>query len=302
MANSNTSDQQTKATTGEQSEDQAGVAKSGVEEGTEETTEETEEEETEEEGDDSDDEDDDSEGVISDAEFNRLKDDPVALRKALNRGFTQKSQQLAPYRKLITALEKSPKETIEALAGQFGIQVVKPKSATEEAVDDLSTRVLKAVKKNLGETYDDLAGPLAQAIHEAAEMVVGDRLKGTESRVEEVVADAALNEANATIAAFEEKYPEWSKHEKAMVALSQRMPPGEGMSQYEYLENLYFLVTREGAQGDAVKKVVKRMSKSAANTDKGGSTVDTKVVALSPGQKPTFAQAAAAARRGERFE
>ena len=74
------------------------------------------------------------------------------------------------------------------------------------------------------------------------------------------------------------------------------------MTEAEYLDNIYYLVTREGKEGDVTKKVAKRM---AASARKGGDdrSVSDRTVSKSPaGKNPTFAEAAAAAKRGETFD
>ena len=54
--------------------------------------------------------------------------------------------------------------------------------------------------------------------------------------------------------------------------------------------------------GDALKAAAKRMSKSAQKGDKSRSIPSSAVSSLPAGKVPTFAEAAAAARRGERLD
>jgi len=241
MAATEASDQQiAKADeqSGEKPQDQAGAGESGVEEveeGVEAAGEEgTEEEEGEEE----------PEGLISDEEFEKLKGDPAKLRGQLQKSYTQKTQrlsrerrELAPWRNLITALEENPADTVSELARQFGIEVVKPKGQ-EEVTETVATKVTAALRKALGDEYGDLADKLGAAIHDAADMVVSERIKETQGRISEMEGDVALQESNRVLAAFSQEFPEWKKHESAMVKLSAQMPPGPNTDQMDYLRNL----------------------------------------------------------------
>jgi hypothetical protein len=122
-----------------------------------------------------------------------------------------------------------------------------------------------------------------------------------EYNVKQVVSDSAQREAALALEAFGKKFPDWQKHEEAMTELSHKLPPGPGMSEAEYLETLYYLVTRDGATGDAVKKVVERMKESAKG-GKPGTTVASKAVSDRPAGPPTFRQAYEAAKAGRRLE
>lgn len=246
--------------------------------------------------------------LIGQERFDALKNDPAALRKELNRAATKKFQQLAksqevlrPYVNLIKALDEDPRAAITTMAKQFGIEL-KEAAKTEEAAQSLDARITESVRAALGEEYGDLADRLGPAIQQVAQMVAEQQGATTRKQLEAVISDSALREANAAIATFEKTHPDYKKHEDAMTELSKKLPPGEEMEEQEYLEILYTLVKRDGATGDGVKKVINKVAKSVENSEKPGSAVSDKHVATTPGKLPTFAEAAAAARRGERFE
>lgn len=280
-----------------QSEDQAGEGDSGVEkqdsdeEGTEEGTEE--------------------EDLLGQAEYDKLKGDPEALRKALNRAATQKFQTLSaerkalePYKDFISALDTDPVAAVTAVARQLGIKI-DGKNATEEktskVVESLSDRITAKVKKALGPDYEDLGAGMGAAIHDALLEAVPELTKSFSEQLNQVTADSAMREASVAIELFAKKYPDWQKHEAAMTALSKKMPPGEGVTEAEYLENLYLLSTRDKATGEGIKKVVTKMQKSAGAAEKPG-RVSEKVVANKSGKPMSFKEAYEMAKRNERAE
>jgi len=289
--------------------DQAGAADTGVKGGAGDST--TEAEETTKETDtDESTGDDTAVDLIGQEKFDKLKDDPAALRKELNRAATKKFQALSkerkamePYSAFIGKLQENPRAAITALAKQLGMEMGEPKTAAaaEAAAQSLDDRVSAVVKASLGPEYEDLADRLAPAIREAAKLVAEESGRPTAEQLDQVIQDSALRESGLAMEAFAKKHPDWKDSEEAMVALSNKMMPGEGMTEVEYLENLYFLVTREANEGEGIKKIVKKMTR-AAQSESGGTTVADTHVSRTSNRPPTFQEAAAAARRGERFE
>ena len=247
--------------------------------------------------------------LIGQDRFDALKNDPAALRKELNRAATQKFQKLAksqqilaPYVDLVKALDADPRAAITTLAKQFGIELKGSEKTTEAATVTMDQRITEAVRTSLGEEYGDLADRLAPAIRQVAQMVAEEHTRPAQEQLESVIQDSALREANLAIETFGKAHPDWEQHEEAMAELSKRLPPGEGMKEDEYLEILYSIVTKDRATGEGVKKVINRVAKAAGGAQGRDTSVSGQHVALTPGKPPSFAEAAAAARRGERFE
>lgn len=299
-------DQQTDETVEQSDEDQAGDEGTGVEEqdGDEPAGDSNESGEGDEES---------SIELIGQEQFDKLKDDPAALRTELNKAATKKFQQLSaarkelePYRAFIKALDDKPVEAITAVAKQFGLKVeghTTTEKETSRVVESLADKITAAVKKSLGPDYDDLSDKLGAAMHDALQLAVPEITKASTQKLDQVINDTAAREAKTALDQFAAKYPDWKKHEAAMTELGAKMPPGEGISEVEYLENLYRLVTMEAKTGDGIKKVVQKMVKNAKAGGNGkDTTVDDKNVSKTPPKRPTFQEAAAAARRGERWE
>lgn len=284
-------DQQTEIVE-EQSQDQADASESGVHESAETTTE-TESNEAEE--------------LLDKDVYERVKDNPELLRKELNKAFTTKSQALSaerkaiePYAEFVRALEEDPRSAVMALAQSLGMKIPE-EGATEKQAKTIGDAIMERVRERLGEEYGDLADKLAPAMAEVAQMVALAVAKPIKEELDSVVDSSTAAQARAAVEAFEKAHPDWKKHEKAMVALSKKLPPGEGMTEAEYLDVLYTIATRDTAIGDSVKKVVSRIGKSTGSGDnKGG--VHSGQVATRSSSLPSFKEAYEAAKRGERIE
>jgi hypothetical protein len=245
--------------------------------------------------------------LIPKARYDELKSDPAKLEKELVKAANKKFREVAtqrkalePYTKFISALDANPKQAISALAKQLGMKI---EGGTEEATSEkMEAALMTSVKKALGPEYEDLADRLIPAISAVTDSMVKEALKPILNRQDEIVSDAAARSSQAAMDVFAKKYPDWDKHEEAMVELSRRLPPGEGMSEVEYLESIYFLVTRDKSEGDAVKRTVDRMKKAAGNSGDRSSTVSKDKVSSRPVKPPTFKEAAEAALRGETLE
>lgn len=275
-------------------------------------------------------------GLISDAEFTALQkthaDDPAALRKALEGAFTKKTQaladerrtleRLAPYQDLIDAYESDPAAVVRTLAEQNGIKLVDDgdeKAAAASGDETTATAVetvLEDFKASLGPDLEYLADGLAPAITKLVERL-------TQSTVEKTVAplkkqQAAILNRDATaqselvMESFGKDHPDWKDHEPAMLKLSQKLQPN-GMSEVEYLGHLYKLVTHDSREqardtdiekkvAERVKATVEKMTKGAASSETRTDDTPDSQVRKRPTGSPTFAEAHAAAKRGERWE
>lgn len=248
--------------------------------------------------------------LISKERYDELKSDPDKLHKELVRAANKKFREVAavrkslkPYAAFIEALDRDPRKAVMAVGEKLGMKFVDSSGGegaktTEEVKDEITAKVRTA----LGEEYGDLADKLIPAIQVVAESVASKIVGPLTQRQEELIQDSAQRESNLALEAFAKKHPDWKKHEGAMVELSEKLQPAKGMSESEYLENLYFLVTREMSSGDEVRRTVDRMRSSASGASGKSSSVPGSKVAERPAKLPSFREAADAALRGERFE
>lgn len=273
--------------------------------------------------------------LITDEEFTALqtkhKDDPAALRKDLVGVFTRKTQALAEEKKsverlrsysdIIDAYESDPEATIKALAKQHNIDLTPAKAGeteTTEETEDAVEQVLSEFKEALGPDLEYLADGLAPAITKLVERLTATTVEKATAPLkkgqETLLTKAATEQTETVMKTFGEKHPDWEEHEPAMLELSKKLQPN-GMGEVEYLETLYALVTRDTSTeatkkqtekqiADGVKAALKKMEQGATNTDtKTRHTPDGQVTTGPPnGRAPSFSEAFAAAKRGERWD
>ena len=246
--------------------------------------------------------------LISDEHADALKDDPVALRKALQKAFTQKTQKLAKEREelasvrdLVTALRDDPDATITALAKQAGFEITKP-SATPEPAEDPVEQVRSALAESLGPEYEDLAERLAPALAKAVKAEAERQAAPLKAVQVQQLQDAALREAEAEMTTFGKAHPDWKAHEAEMNKLGALVTPKPGMDPQQFLEMLYLTVKKDRAVSEATSKALTKMQKSAEAGAKSDGGVSADKVALSPTKNLTFQEAAALAKRGIRVE
>lgn len=247
------------------------------------------------------------EGLITDDEFTALQtkhaDDPAALRKALEGAFTKKTQAVAAERKsferlsqysdIIDSFEADPDATIEALAQQRGLKVVRPGAGTEERTTaagdgdeaDATEKVDALVDKfrtRLGPEYDYLADALAPAIKDLVSELTKGSLEAAAKPIRDtakVITDrAAQEETTAVMTQLETKHPDWHDHEEAMLTLAQKIDP-KGMSETEFLEHLYDTVTSPkklaAAEAKTEAEVTKRVAARLKKMERGAADTET---------------------------
>lgn len=255
--------------------------------------------------------------LISQERYDALKDDPATLRKELNKAATQKFQQLAKERKALgnwaeirDAFTEDAPAAIKALASQLGLEIRDPKAdVVVAATTNAGDAAVDKLKEALGKVgLEELADTLGPVIREIAETAAGKATEPIKTHQEKLINESAERESKATLDAFGKQHPGWEKHEPAMVALSKKFQPGvdkDGkalMSETDYLEQLYFLVTKDQQIAKAAQDAIDRMTKGAAAADTTSTTVTGDKVTARPPGKGGFREAYAAAKRGERWE
>lgn len=245
-----------------------------------------------------------ADALLTDDEYQSLqekhKDDPGALRAALQSAFTKKTQGLSAVKKFIRDLNTNPDAVIEAMAKRRGFSLSKPSKAapTNAEIDALRTELTTAVG---AETAEKLTGKFEAAIKRMTE----SSLEPIRQTLDTQAAEAALEQSKLVLEAFNTAHPDWKTHEKRMMEIGNKLSP-QGMDEGEYLDNLYYLATRDVSDADKTKKVIERMDKGArvASSPAAGSAGST--VRSAPAKAPSLDAAIKrgleAARRGERYQ
>lgn len=302
-----TADQPADVTGAQQSQDQAATTQTGVaaSEGSPSESDTAQDQA----GDEPEAADTDDEGaLLSTEQIDALKGDPAKLIKELNRAATKKFQQLAterkalePFKGLIDALTENPRDAVMALAQQVGLQVADPQAqATEDTAQKLSESVMSRVRETLGPDYEDLADKLAPVMLWVAQEAAKTTTQPLVQQQEDILRQSAVREMGSVLEAFAKKHPDLPKHEKAMAALAEKLPPGKGVSEPEYLEMLYALATRDTQVAERTKKTIARMSTSAQAATKTTTAVGGDKVVAQPGKLLSWDEAASLARQGVR--
>lgn len=253
--------------------------------------------------------------LISDAELAALQtqhaSDPAALAKELKGVFTKKTQALAaqrkaldritPYQELILQLEDHPRETVAALAEQYGLTLAPapaPGAPAAGAVKDpVVEQTIESFRTALGD-FGFLADSLAPAVQQMAERIAKQTV---DSRVAPLTERAAREQTETIFKAFETAHPDWKQFEPAMQKLLPQIEP-KGMGQLDYLNLLYGVVTRERDIAETTKKAIARMTTGAQQAEgrhesRSESQIDTSAKKFSTIREAWEASKAELARR-----
>ena len=248
----------------------------------------------------------------SSPEMAKLVDNLTGWRTKL----TQQAQSQADERKrvesympAIEAFEKDPGGVIRALAKEHGVNL-----AVEEPTPEptLETSIAEAMKASLGDELEVLADPLskpiADAIQAVVESVVSSRFEPIQNRYNQENERQSLAEVAEAESKFAEKYPDYKEYEPAMMEEAKKwLFDSEGnvrptvLTPFEIMERLYKFVASDKKVAAEAHKLIERQNKAAANADTSGSGVSPKNVQKTRPKKASFAEAARAAKAGERW-
>lgn len=277
-------------------------------------------------------------GLITDEEFTALstkfKDDPAALRRELEKTFTQKSQKLAAdrrslerlsqYTDLIDALEDdtTAPDAIRQLATEFNVKLGEVEAhadrtdATAEQTAEAVQALVDDFKADLGPELEYLGDGLAPAIEKLVTKLMGktlsQELAPVKAHVRSQTDRQAQLENDQIFADFEKQHADWKQHEDAMFELSKKLQPGPGMTELEYLEALYTQVTAPKSKAEIDKRVndeianreKKRQQRSTRSREEVEERVDDAPadrVVRQPAGLPTLRESFAAAKEGVRW-
>lgn len=227
------------------------------------------------------------EPLLSAEEFSKHANDPVALNKALQKAFTQKTQKLSEAKRMYEAYQGNPEGFARAVAQRHGLSIAAPAPAPAE-VDMLAS----ALEPVLGR---DGAATVKQAF-----------TKIVEQTVQPLYAKAALSESQAVLDGFRAKHSDFAEVEPVMAQWGAELFGGAipaTSDQNKVLDALYKLATYDRKSAAQTKAVVDRINAAVASAEPQTQGVAPNRVAPSvPAYKSAsegFDAAIAAAKRGE---
>jgi hypothetical protein len=164
----------------------------------------------------------------------------------------------------------------------------------------------------LGVLADPMSKPIIDAIKTTVESVVSSRFEPIQNRYNQENERQSLADVAEAESKFAEKYPDYKEYEAAMMEEAKKwLFDSEGkvrptvLTPFEIMERLYKFVasdsTAEKQVAARTKQLMDRQNKAAANADTSGPGVSPKNVQKTRPKNASFAEAAAAAERGERW-
>ncbi len=256
--------------------------------------------------------------LLTPEEVSKLSAGDRKLYEKAQKNYTQKTQKLAADRKAIEesraqldrwkpladALEQDPDRAIEYLAQQRGMKLIKADQDTEtvQTATDETVAQLPEEWKFLTPLFDQLA----KQVEDRTLAKFRAELTPIQQMQELAISNAVAAETKSTIEAFDAKYPNWKQHEPQMLEIGKKFMPAEGaMTDFEYMETLYKLVTASQSEGDRTKAIVEKINRAVSKSEPISQGADSTSVdhvmpkGLSSSER--FKAAAKAARRGERW-
>jgi hypothetical protein len=182
------------------------------------------------------------------------------LYKGMAKAYTQKTQALGDERRLIEMYKADPKGTLRLLAQQAGMTIPDdpPPTPAEKATD----AVFEELAAVIGPEPAKLLKPVFEKL---AREVVKAEVGPTQQATTTLVQQALATQVDSDVARFKAAHGDaiTPDVEKAMVEVSKKLPPAEGVDRVEYMEMLFKIVAPAKKEESAAAAVVERMKAAA---------------------------------------
>lgn len=254
-------------------------------------------------GDDASDDTDTEDGGVKVGELlAELKKSNPELYKRQQRYFTQRQQQHAAEIKLARAIQANPVAAAKHLLKQNGITIPEADNTPPETKAALNPDLVEIeMAKVPGVTPEQakgLAGIFTALVKSATDPIIkkdADR----EAEALRTRATVLANAANDDFNSFKKDYPDVVYIEKDMEKMMDRITPGKGVNNRQWLEMCRALVLQDKSVAERVRKTIAKMTEAAKNAKSKSASVPASVV--QPGSKRIidFDEAAEMAQRGE---
>lgn len=192
---------------------------------------------------------------------------------------TQEAQQIAEIRKeldkyvpYIQQLQQNPKQALEQLARELGVADDSASEEVPELSGDLDKQLREAISRELPEGWEFIADSLAKPMAAFMQRMVEQQLTPLQRYVEQQLNRQAEEKIETTLREFEQRHPDWKKHEQKMLELFDKLVPNGsldslGMEPIELLELLYRGVTADLREAEAARRKIERQAKAVANAE-----------------------------------
>lgn len=230
-------------------------------------------------------------GLLGQAQYDAVKNDPAKLAAALHKSYTQKTQALASRADFLQAFDEDPEGTLTRLAAGYGLKVDKAPTVAATASAKLA--------EVLGEEGAAAIAPIIDAM-------VDEKLATVKQGQEALEMEAANHAADALLEKFTAKYPDWKQYEQAMMAIGEEIvpniKPGKAFDEFQYMERLLALAKGSAAVGDGVQAHSARVAAAARGAAHPAAGVSATRVAPLPGGKITFDEAWANGKKNVAYD
>jgi hypothetical protein len=246
----------------------------------------------------------DPDELLSADEIAALQNNPAALQKALQRSYTQKTQALAPYRRLIDEMRRDPRSTLLALNKQYGISV--QDTPQQAAMAQGHAQAEPAVNQILQQVESAFGPEGARAMIPLLNQLVTNAVQGSvrpiQQQLEATRAEAVQEGVRSTLDQMTSAHPDWKQFEPKIVELGRRLQPvlDSDVSMFEYMEHLYHMAKRTQDVSNTAATLVKRTNNSVAASEPRPRTASSSSVqGSSQKHLPTLRESFEAAMKGQ---
>ena len=251
--------------------------------------------------------------LLSKEELGKLDEAGKLTYRKMQAAYTRKTQTLAKerkqfeqYRKFIDSWEADPKLTVTNLAKQMGIELAEQKTTKEARTTQVSDDTVEILRGALPEDMAHVADLLAPAIKALVDRATGDILQKHITPLQERERardlEALAAETKTELETFWATHKDAKPYETKMVEIGSKLLPADGSTTDEYLEMLFRLATLDDNEATHTRKTVERINKAAKEAGSSEPGVRSEIVTPKPPKDASFADAFAAAKRGERWE
>jgi hypothetical protein len=199
-------------------------------------------------------------------ELAEIKSSPALskLYKSLNKGYTQKYQQIAADRQFLEQVRANPKAVLLAAAQNMGLKVLDPQEVgtqanTEAVVDE----TMQSMVQLFG---PDLAPAVEPVMRRMIQNIVDSQVAPLRQTQEALQQQSFEKQAQAYAGTFRARHADLTPEVEAkMIEIGNTIYPNEGISPDQYLEVLYTIATA-GGQAQKVAKVAAERIKAAQSS------------------------------------
>jgi hypothetical protein len=256
--------------------------------------------------------------LLTPEEVSKLSAGDRKLYEKAQKNYTQKTQKLAAERKeweesrktfdswkpLIDAFEANPEDTIQRIASERGLKLVKADAQDTQVIESKTAETMAELPAEW-QFLTTVLNAFEQRIRQETLAEVRGELKPIKEAHDVALSNAVAAETESNLAAFTAKHPDWKKHEAKMTEMADKFQPAKPMKDTEYLEILYKLVTADLKEADQTAAIVDKINKVVEKAEPAAQSVDSSRVehVMPKGIDPRhrFREAAKAARQGIRW-